>query len=336
MLNSTGIFDEIICRSYQRSSQHSQCANSLETFLQIKCQEAKRTALLAYDKKMEAGIPKLPCDGDKILESHESAISQSMDIFDKETVGLASDNTKQDKEGMMNTGREKLADWKLKNDRLTKERCEKLLEELRRKHLDPVLKKVRGPNGTSVSYPDIDEGCAKIENEYKNHALGAKSVHAQVLLEFHERLKVEQDQYKDILKKLKDYDENLLKQRRENADKDKATERLKERNAYLEKEKKIQEKTVKDLEEKKKQELLEKIREFQTREDILKKKIDDMEKAGMLKRIDDLATELKEARGEKKQWESEIRDLKYQLAKLVEQLKVSQRPWYKKMFGKDE
>lgn len=85
-----------------------------------------------------------------------------------------------------NEGIQKLAEWKTKNDRLTKDACEKLVKKLKREHLDPVLDRVRGPKGTSVSYKEIDDGCAIIELEYKTHAVGAKNVRAQVLHEFHE------------------------------------------------------------------------------------------------------------------------------------------------------
>ncbi len=72
-----------------------------ETHVQKKCQEAKKHALIAYDKKMKAELSKLPVDGEKILASHESAIRQSMTIFNEETAGLASDHTKHDSEELM-------------------------------------------------------------------------------------------------------------------------------------------------------------------------------------------------------------------------------------------
>jgi len=74
---------------------------SWETHVQRKCQDAKRKAMLAYDKKIKAALFKLPCDGDKILASHESAIRQSMTIFNEETAGISSDHTKRDYEELM-------------------------------------------------------------------------------------------------------------------------------------------------------------------------------------------------------------------------------------------
>ena len=72
-----------------------------ETFVQGKCQEAKKTALLAYDKIMKAKLFQLPCDGDKILASHESATSESMAIFREGTFGISSEHTRMDFEELM-------------------------------------------------------------------------------------------------------------------------------------------------------------------------------------------------------------------------------------------
>lgn len=72
-----------------------------ETHVQRKCKDAKRKAMQAYDKKIKAQLSTLPCDGEKILASHESAIRQSMAIFNEETVGISSDHTKRDSEELM-------------------------------------------------------------------------------------------------------------------------------------------------------------------------------------------------------------------------------------------
>lgn len=79
-----------------------------------------------------------------------------------------------------------MSEWKNKNDALTKQSCEKYLEELKRKYFDPVLARVRGPSRSSVSYKEFDDACAKIDKDYKAYAVGAKNVRAQVFREFHE------------------------------------------------------------------------------------------------------------------------------------------------------
>lgn len=97
---------------------------------------------------------------------------------------------------------------------------------------------------------------------------------------------------------------------------------------------------LKDLEEKKNKELTEKLREFEATTEILNKKIHDMEKAGMEKQISDLETELDEAREDKLQAESQIQNLKDEIAilteKMAEYLRLQQLPWWKKLFGMTE
>lgn len=81
---------------------------------------------------------------------------------------------------------EKFSKWKNKNDNLTEQICEKLVKELKEKHLDPVLERIRGPQGETVSFMEIDKGCAVIELEYKSNAVGSKEVRARVLRKFHQ------------------------------------------------------------------------------------------------------------------------------------------------------
>jgi len=313
---------------------------SWETHVQRKCQDAKRKAMLAYDKKIKAALFKLPCDGDKILASHESAIRQSMTIFNEETAGISSDHTKRDYEELMNKGIEKLAEWKAKNDSVTKDACEKLLKELKRKHLDPVLERARGPNGANVSYKEIDDGLAIIELEYKNQSVGAKNIRAQVFHEFHERFKAECDQNKQFLKAMKDYNKELLEQRNKKAEQDKETEKLREEAAYLKNQQKIQEQKLKDLEEKKNKELTDKVKEYEATAEILHNKIYDLEKAGMEKKMSDLETERDKAKEDKLQMESELKNLKGKFeimsGEITELLRLQQLPWWKKLFGMTE
>lgn len=97
---------------------------------------------------------------------------------------------------------------------------------------------------------------------------------------------------------------------------------------------------LKDLEEKKKKELTDKLKEYEATAEILRKKIDDMEKAGMEKQISDLETELVEAKDDKKQMENEIQNLKDKFEtlnqKLTYVLSMQQLPWWKKLFGMTE
>jgi len=306
-----------------------------ETFVREKCDEAKKTALLAYDKIMKAKLSNLPCDGDKILASHQSATDESMTIFREGTFGITTEHTRMDLEELMNDELKKLSEWKANNDRLTKLACEKLLEELKQKHVDPVLRKLRGTDRTSWSFKGIDNGISRIEKEYRNRAVGASKVRAEVFHEFHKRLCAEVDQYKDILKKFKDYDEDILKQRMRYAEKDREAEKLRENNRYMEKQLQIQDQKLKAFEAKKRKELHEKLQQSKETEDILKKKIQDLNKAGMEKQIDNLKYQLGEARNETRKWKSEITGLKNEVARLKEQLRLAQRPFWKRWLGID-
>lgn len=72
-----------------------------KTFVRGKCDEAKKTALSAYDKIMKASLSKLPCGEDKILVSHESATDESMTIFRERTFGISTEHIRTDFEELM-------------------------------------------------------------------------------------------------------------------------------------------------------------------------------------------------------------------------------------------
>lgn len=67
---------------------------------------------------------------------------------------------------------------------MTKLACDKLLEELKQKHVDPEMRKLRGTDRTSWSFKGIDNGISRIEREYGNRAVGARTVRAEVFHEF--------------------------------------------------------------------------------------------------------------------------------------------------------
>jgi len=86
---------------------------------------------------------------------------------------------------------------------------------------------------------------------------------------------------------------------------------------------------------KKRKERHEKLQQLKETEDILKKKIQDLNKAGMEKQIDNLNCQLGEANSEKRKWESKIRGLTDEVARLKEQLRLAQRPFWKRWLGID-
>lgn len=75
---------------------------------------------------------------------------------------------------------------------MTREFCNSLLSQLKEKHLDPVLQQLQGKEAAKISFDDIIGGYNKIQEDYKNSAIGAKDVTAAVFAEFHPvRLNVE-------------------------------------------------------------------------------------------------------------------------------------------------
>ena len=61
-----------------------------------------------------------------------------------------------------------------------------MLERLKNEHLDPVLKRVRGPDGAKVSYGEIMGGWSKIKTDFTSKAVGAKDVMADVFFKYNQ------------------------------------------------------------------------------------------------------------------------------------------------------
>ena len=74
--------------------------------------------------------------------------------------------------------------WHEENQRRTKETCQKLLHDLRKKHLDPILQRLSGPMGASVSFDQIEDSFMAIERDFKKLAKGAKDVCGQEFFNF--------------------------------------------------------------------------------------------------------------------------------------------------------
>ena len=77
-----------------------------------------------------------------------------------------------------------LTRWHEENNRLTKEGCKDLLHDLKIKHLDPILQRLSGPMGASVSFDQIEDSFLAIESDFKNLSRGAKDVCAQEFFKF--------------------------------------------------------------------------------------------------------------------------------------------------------
>lgn len=87
---------------------------------------------------------------------------------------------------LQNSTDEKLQFWKGENASVTRTFCQDLLEKLQIEHLDPIIERVRGPDGAKVRYIDIINGWDKIKTDFVLKAVGAKDVRAEVFFEFNQ------------------------------------------------------------------------------------------------------------------------------------------------------
>ena len=74
--------------------------------------------------------------------------------------------------------------WQQENRNLTKESCCKLLVELKRRHLEPVLTRLRGRDGVHVLFSEIKESYATIERNFMSDAKGALDARAEIFCDF--------------------------------------------------------------------------------------------------------------------------------------------------------
>ena len=72
-----------------------------------------------------------------------------------------------------------------KNVTSTRLVCKDLLHDLKKRHLDPVLRRLQGEAGAKVSFDDVTGAYSRIEHDYEKAAKGAKDAIAAVFLEFH-------------------------------------------------------------------------------------------------------------------------------------------------------
>jgi len=79
----------------------------------------------------------------------------------------------------------RLNQWQTENAQVTKQSCERLLLQLKRKHLDPVLQQLQGRDGSKLSFDDIIGVYYLIKVDYEAHAVGAKDAIAAAFFDFH-------------------------------------------------------------------------------------------------------------------------------------------------------
>ena len=78
-----------------------------------------------------------------------------------------------------------LNQWQTENVLMTKQSCERLLLELKRKHLDPVFQQLQGRDGSKLSFDDIIGVYHHIKEDYDARAVGARDAIAAAFFDFH-------------------------------------------------------------------------------------------------------------------------------------------------------
>ncbi|XP_020607894.1 guanylate-binding protein 4-like [Orbicella faveolata] len=216
-----------------------------ETFVHTKCSEAKVAALQVYQSYMESQLDGvLPCDSDEIRLVQQTAIEESMRLFQGETFGVSATSSEKYLDELTECMESGLKRWQQENNRLTKEGCYRLLRGLKEQQLDPILTLLSSKDGASVTFAQIIGGYSAIEQGFKRDAKGAKDVCAQVFYEFHPEMQAEMEKHMAHLQQLKDFDETLALEREEKARQEQERRRMEEENARLEEERRTKEKEM--------------------------------------------------------------------------------------------
>lgn len=204
-----------------------------DTFVKNKCEKAKEEALKIYDREMEQRMTScLPCEEHLILKNHKISQRRSMEIFERETAELMSTSIDRELTLLMKSTDKHMKTWKEKNAERTRTHCEYLLQRLKKTYLDPVLEGV-GNRYANVRYADITNSWDTVKTEFDKQATGAHSVRANVFYKFNKNLEEEILKYKDILWKMKDYDDDLAKERKATAYQERERTRLQKEIAQV-------------------------------------------------------------------------------------------------------
>ncbi|XP_022777648.1 guanylate-binding protein 2-like [Stylophora pistillata] len=219
-----------------------------DQFVQTKCFETKKTCEKKYCEVVTLLLSeKLPCDNDKVREYHNSALEETEELFLREMIGISTNKVEKQLRQLKISLNQQLKEWQAKNSKLTKEGCENLLSELKKKHFDPIIEQLQGRDGSKLTFGYIQRGYLHIKDDYDAKAKGAKDAIAAAFAEFHPKIAAETKQYIGILRQLKDFDEHAAREKVAEAYRERERRRLEEERMRLEQEKQEQEKEMKML-----------------------------------------------------------------------------------------
>lgn len=219
-----------------------------DLFVETKCFETKKTCERKYCEVLTLLLSEiLPCDNDEIRAYHNSALEETEELFLVEMIGISTNTVEKQLRQLKMSLNRQLDEWQTKNSKLTKEGCENLLLELKKKHLDPIIEQLEGRDGSKLAFDDILRVYRHIKDDYDAKAKGAKDVIAAAFADFHPKVAAETKQYIGILRQLKDFDEHAARDKAAEAYRERERRRLEEERMRLEQENQEQEKEMKML-----------------------------------------------------------------------------------------
>ncbi|XP_022804560.1 guanylate-binding protein 6-like [Stylophora pistillata] len=219
-----------------------------DLFVETKCFETKKTCERKYCEVLTLLLSEiLPCDNDEIRAYHNSALEETEELFLVEMIGISTNTVEKQLRQLKLSLNRQLDEWQTKNSKLTKEGCENLLLELKKKHLDPIIEQLEGRDGSKLAFDDILRVYRHIKDDYDAKAKGAKDVIAAAFADFHPKIAAETKQYIGILRQLKDFDEHAARDKAAEAYRERERRRLEEERMRLEQENQEQEKEMKML-----------------------------------------------------------------------------------------
>lgn len=228
-----------------------------DTYVKKTCSEAKTHALGTYDQNMTQVMTSIfPCEVQELLKCHEYYQRRCMKIFEKEMAEFTSTCIDEDFNELLENTDQQMKAWKTKNALCTRQACEELLRGLKASYVDPILKRVRNSRlGEEVKYGDIMDKCNAVTNQFHKKATGAKYVRAEVFFKFTEELLEEVSKHEEILSKMRDYNEDLAKDKMVKAYQEIMKMKLQEDINQMKKKEKAWERKVTMLQEKQQTEI---------------------------------------------------------------------------------
>uniref|UniRef100_A0A913Y8Q7 Guanylate-binding protein/Atlastin C-terminal domain-containing protein n=1 Tax=Exaiptasia diaphana TaxID=2652724 RepID=A0A913Y8Q7_EXADI len=187
---------------------------SWDKFANTKCGAVLEDALRTYQQEMTSFVENMmPCEADELRSAHEETMEKCLETFKKETRFFSIDSVAPHLQELTGKTDILLLKWLQTNKQRTEESCKALIKELEKTILDPVLSRLVGPDGSQMDFNELVEAYKLIEQRYKDEGRGDLETKALAFVDMNSRLNDEMTRNWDILKKLKNYDALLAKEK---------------------------------------------------------------------------------------------------------------------------